>query len=322
MGFGEWIIVALLVVAGLIGLHAARLKRGQRLAEAAAPRIGKTTRVPGGAIHWVESGEGPPIVLIHGLGGQFRHWTYGVAEKLAPGYRVISLDRPGAGYSERDSDDHAALSTQARMIADFLEAEGIEKPLVVGHSLGGAVTLTLALEHPDKLSGFALVAPLTHPVSKPPEAFAGLGVRSPLMRRALAWTVAVPMARKYAEATLAMVFAPEPAPDDFVTRGGGVLGLRPRAFVSTSADFVHSTGIAELSPRWEAIAVPGGVLYGDRDALLDYEEQGAALVSRLPHLDWTVLEGRGHMLPITAPEETAAFIRRMAERAFAPTPAA
>lgn len=319
MGIGEWIIVALLVAAGLIGLHAARLKRGQRMAEAAAPRIGRTTRVPGGAIHWVETGEGPPIVLIHGLGGQFRHWTYAVAEKLADDYRVISIDRPGSGYSERDSDDHAALSTQARMIADFLDAEGIERPLVAGHSLGGAVTLTLALEHPEKIAGFALVAPLTHPTTNVSQAFSGLGVTSPLMRRALAWTLAVPMAKKYAEATLAMVFAPEPAPDDFVTRGGGVLGLRPRAFVATSADFVAAGGIGDLSPRWEAITLPGGVLYGDEDALLDHKEQGEALVGRLPHLDWSVLEGRGHMLPITAPDETAAFIRRMAGRAFAPT---
>ncbi|SFI64806.1 alpha/beta fold hydrolase [Albimonas pacifica] len=320
MGIGEWIIVALLVVAGLIGLHAARLKRGQRLAEAAAPKTGRTTRVPGGAIHWVEAGEGPPIVLIHGLGGSLRNWTYAVSERLADRHRVISIDRPGCGYSERAGDDHAALSTQARMIADFLDAEKIAKPLVVGHSLGGAVTLTLALEHPEKISGFALVAPLTHPVSKPPEAFAGLAVRSPLMRRALAWTVAVPLAKKYAARTLAMVFAPEPAPEDFVIRGGGVLGLRPRAFVATSADFAASAGIAELAPKWEAIALPGGVLYGDEDALLDHREQGEALVARLPHLEWTVLEGRGHMLPITAPDETAAFIRRMAERAFA-TPA-
>ena len=241
-----------------------------------------------------------------------------MAERLAPAYRVISIDRPGCGYSERESDAHAALSTQARMIVDFLDAEGIERPLVAGHSLGGAVTLALALEHPEKLSGFALVAPLTHPPAKVSEAFAGLGVGNPLVRRAIAWTVAVPMARKYAEATLQTIFAPEPAPDDFVTRGGGVLGLRPRAFVATSADFVAAGDIGALSPRWESIALPGGVLYGDQDALLDHKEQGEALVARLPHLDWTLLEGRGHMLPITAPDETAEFIRRVADRAFAP----
>ena len=315
MGLGDWIVIAILLIAALIGWHVWSLHRGARRAEAAAPRIGKTTRVPGGAIHWVEAGQGRPIVLIHGLGGQFRHWTYAVAGLLSDDFRVISIDRPGCGYSERATDDHAALTTQARMIVGFLDAEGVERPLIVGHSLGGAISLTIALEHPEAISGIALVAPLTHPTT-PSAAFAGLGVISPLKRRLLAWTLAVPMAKKYAQATLQAIFAPEPAPEDFVIRGGGVLGLRPKAFVATSADFVASGGIGALSARWEEIATPGGMLYGDQDAILDFREQGEALVARLPHLEWEVLEDRGHMLPITAPEATAGFIRRMADKVF------
>lgn len=319
----EWIVIAVLLAGALLAWHAWNLTRGARMAEAIAPREGRVTPVTGGAIHWVESGAGPrTVVLIHGLGGQSRHWTYAVAERLAPDHRVIAIDRPGAGYSTRASDEAAALPVQAEMIAEFLQKQGLTSVFVAGHSLGGAVTLTLALNHPELMSGFALVAPLTHPASKVSKAFEGLAVASPLMRRALAWTLAVPMAKKYAAQTLELVFAPEPAPADFISRGGGVLGLRPGSFVSTSADFVAAAGIAELSPHWEKIALPGGVLYGDQDALLDWREQGEALAIRLPDLDWQVLPGRGHMLPITAPDETAAFIRRVADRAFSNAAAA
>ncbi len=309
-----WIIVVLLLVAAS-GIGLALYSRGvARKAEAAVPKAGRTTRVKGGEIHWVERGRGRPVVMIHGLGGQLHHFTYQVVDLLEGEFRCIALDRPGCGYSEREDDRLAALPEQARMVAEFLEAEGIEKPLIVGHSLGGALALTLALEHPDRVGGIALIAPLTHEVPEPPAAFKALAVRSPLARRLIGHTLAVPMGMRTAKKTLAMVFAPEAAPADFVTRGGGALGLRPRAFVASSADFVASADIAGQARRYDGLTIPGGVLYGDRDAILDFRAQGEALVARLPHLEWEVLEGRGHMLPITAPEETAAFIRRMEAR--------
>ena len=306
-----WVILVLMLVAAAgIGLA---LWSGSvaRKVEGLVPKTGRTTKVTGGEIHWIERGHGRPVVMIHGLGGQLHHFTYAVMELLKDEFRCIALDRPGCGYSEREGDHLAALPEQARMIAEFLETEGIEKPLIVGHSLGGALALTLALNHPDRVGGLALIAPLTHEIPEPPAAFKALAVRSPFARRLIGHTLAVPMGMRTAKRTLAMVFAPEPAPADFVTRGGGALGMRPRAFVTSSSDFVASAGIAEQARRYDGLTVPGGVLYGDRDAILDFRAHGEALTTRLPHLKWEVLEGRGHMLPITAPEETAAFIRRM-----------
>ena len=117
-------------------------------AASASPRRGKMTKINGGRIHWVDEGSGQPIVMIHGLGGNLNNFTYSLTSELTNEYRVIALDRPGCGWSERDGIDQATLPEQARMIAEFIEAEGLGKPLIVGHSLGGAIAETLGAEPP------------------------------------------------------------------------------------------------------------------------------------------------------------------------------
>ena len=308
-------VALLLTLAVFVGLMMWRTRRIAAQAEAAVPRAGRYTPVNDGGIHWVEDGEGPPILMLHGLGGTLGHFTYGVTPLLKDRYRCIAIDRPGCGWSERDADDFAHLTHQARMIVEFLKREGISRPLVVGHSLGGALALVLALRHPEEISGLALIAPLAYPQPEIPPVFRGLAVRGPLMRRIIGATVAVPMAVRMAPRTLAAIFAPEPAPEDFALRAGGLLGLRPKGFVAPSADLTVNSDLREIAKDWGSITAPGGVLYGEADAILDPEAQGSALVAQVPRLSLDLLEGRGHMLPITAPRETAEFITRMADRA-------
>lgn len=301
-----------------------RTRRLAREAEAAVPRAGQMQAVTGGAIHYVESGpEGaPPVVLIHGLGGQLQHMTYGLAPLLARDFRVIALDRPGCGWSERDGEGRASLAEQARMIAEFLEARGTGPATVVGHSLGGAVALALALNHPERVAALALLCPLTHPEPATPPVFRGLDVRTPGFRKFLAHTVSAPMAVKMAETTLNTVFAPEPWPKDFLTRGGGALGLRPKGYIAASEDLAAATpGVAALVPRYAELKAPGGVLFGAEDALLAPRRHGEALAEAAPGIIAETLPGRGHMIPITAPEDCAGFVRRMAAQArLAPSP--
>jgi pimeloyl-ACP methyl ester carboxylesterase len=307
------LILALLLVAILALVLRTRALAAQ--AERQVPQAGQVAPVPGGAIHFVELGpEGaPPLVLIHGLSGQLQHFTYALAGLLAQEFRVIALDRPGCGYSRRDSDDLASLPEQARMIGAFLDARGIESPVLVGHSLGGAVALALALDRPGKIAALALLCPLTRPVTETPPVFKGLMVTSPGLRRLIGHTLAVPLAHATRDRVLAEVFAPEPAPGDFLTRAGGALGFRPQAFIAASADLIgQMRSLPAQAARHGDLAVPGGVLFGAEDPILAPETQGAAM--RAHGLDFETLPGRGHMIPITAPGDCADFIRRMAAK--------
>jgi pimeloyl-ACP methyl ester carboxylesterase len=108
-------------------------------AEASNPRKGKLTKVTGGSIHWMDEGTGPAVVMIHGLGGNLQNFTYALTPELTDTFRVIAIDRPGCGWSTREGAAQATLPEQARMIAEFIATEKLGKPLVVGHSLGGAI---------------------------------------------------------------------------------------------------------------------------------------------------------------------------------------
>ncbi len=287
-------------------------------AEAALPPRGKFTAVPGGRLHWVEKGEGKPVVMIHGLAGSHCNFTYALMDRLAEkGYRAIALDRPGCGWSERDSDDQARIPNQAAMIAAWLEAEGIEKSLLVGHSLGGAVSLALAVNHPEKVGGLALVSALVQAPQAPSDAFAGINIANPGLRNFIAHTIATPLSIRNGEKTLSIVFGPDPAPADFRTRGGGLLNLRPRAFYAAATD-LHAVDkdMDSITARIGGISVPVGMFYGEDDLILSAPEQMAALRKALPDAEMESVPGRGHMPLIIIPDEVAGFVERMAAKSF------
>ncbi|MDK3075120.1 alpha/beta hydrolase [Sedimentitalea sp. JM2-8] len=307
-----WLVLAL--VAGLLALSVHRTRGMAKAAARMVPQAGEIVPVRGGRIHYVAAGPtgAPPVVLIHGLSGQLQHFTYAMAELLAGDFRVIAVDRPGCGYSVRDGAELATPGEQGRMIAEALAALGVTDPILVGHSFGGAVALAMAMDRPEQVRGLALLAPATQPQAEVPEVFRGLMVRTGWLRRAIGATVAVPLAAATAEKVLAAVFAPEPAPGDFMIRAGGALGLRPQAFVTASEDAVALLdGGAGQAARYAAeLTVPGGILFGSADAILSPALHGHTMAAH--GLGFETLEGRGHMIPLTAPRDCADFVRRVA----------
>jgi pimeloyl-ACP methyl ester carboxylesterase len=285
-----------------------------RKVEAALPPKGRWIDAGLARLHVREAGpEGAPaIVMIHGLAGQSSHYTYGVVPALQERFRTVALDRPGSGYSPRDARDPADLRVQADAVAALIDALGLGRPLVVGHSLGGAVALTLALDHPDKVAGLALLAPLTYMQDAPPAVFKGLTIQSPLVRSLVAWTLMIPASIRNSRATMAQVFGPDPVPKDFATRGGGLLGLRPKAFIGASRDLQALPGmLPQQQARYGSLNMPVHVLYGRGDRILDWKHNGQALVDKAPNATLTLIDG-GHMLPVTHAQQCADFIAEAA----------
>lgn len=106
---------------------------------------------------------GPPILLLHGLvaGGEC---FQPLAEHLPAGHRMVALDLPGGGYSDRPSEGDTSFRGIAELIADLIPALGMSRPILIGHSYGGAITLELSTRHPDLLDAMILIAP-AHPFS-------------------------------------------------------------------------------------------------------------------------------------------------------------
>jgi pimeloyl-ACP methyl ester carboxylesterase len=287
-----------------------------RRVKAALPPQGRFVDVAGIRFHVHEQGKGPDLLLIHGLAGQMRHFTYGVVERLSHEFRVVTIDRPGSGYSVRHPSTPADLSMQAAAIAALIETLRLERTFVVGHSLGGAIALTLAVEHPQCVSGLALLAPLTHMPEgdEPPAAFRALTISSAWMRKLFAWTLAVPASIAGSRAVLDQVFGPDAVPHDFATRGGGFLSLRPSQFIAASVDFqAIPTRLPAIVSRYADLRIPVTVLFGREDRILDWKANGQALVDKVPGAKLKLVDG-GHMLPVTKPDLTARFIQDAANQ--------
>jgi pimeloyl-ACP methyl ester carboxylesterase len=302
------LLAALLIVGGLAGFSAIAARR----IEKAAPPQGGFLDLDGERLHVLDRGAGPPVVLIHGLSGQMGNFTHSLVDRLCGDFRVVAFDRPGSGYSTRPPKAPAGLPAQADALVKAFWALKLDHPVIVGHSLGGAVALAIALDHPECASALALVAPLTHPVATPPHVFRGLAIRSPLLRGLVAWTLATPASLLARNVALRKVFAPETPPADFATAGGGLLAVRPRNVYASSTEMVAvNDDLEDMTRRYPSLRTPIGILYGRGDHILDYRTQGEAMKQRVPSVDIEVVDG-GHMLPVTQPDLVAAFIRRIA----------
>ncbi|KVV36886.1 alpha/beta hydrolase [Burkholderia territorii] len=299
-------VVAVLAALALFSGYVAR-----RVTRAFPPE-GRFVDIGGDHIHYVEYGSGPPLVFVHGLAGQWRNFAYLPLTRLAQHHRVIFVDRPGAGRSLRGTSSQANVFAQARTIAAFIDALKLDRPVLVGHSLGGAIALAVGLNHPERVSRLALIAPLSHEQTEPPAPFKPLMLPSPLVRRFVSWTFAIPLTILTGRKAVNQVFAPEAVPRDFPVKGGGLLGLRPHVFYATATDLLSApVDLPAMERRYTELSLPVDVLYGRADPILNWRTHGEALAQKSARVRLKVVEG-GHMLPVTIPDATADWLLEVA----------
>lgn len=310
------VFIGLLVVGAVAALVLFTAHTARRVG-AALPPLGRFVEVGGARIHYLERGTGPTLLLIHGLGASMRVFTHSLLERLAGEFRVVLMERPGSGESTREPRACARVRSQATTVSAFIDALGLERPLLVGHSLGGAVALAVALEHPEQVGGLALVAPLANVQEAVPPVFRRLIITSRALRKLAAWTVATPASILRGPQVLDTLFGPDAVPPDYGTAAGGLLGLRPKSFCAASEDLVALEGeLPALVGRYGELRVPVGILYGTGDRVLDHRLHGVEVATMIEGAELELIEG-GHMLPLTAPDVVAGFVRKVAERSLA-----
>jgi hypothetical protein len=281
-------------------------------AEQLLPPAGSFAKLGSTRLHYVDQGQGPAIVMIHGIAGNLQNFTYGLATPLAQTHRVICIDRPGYGYSKRSSNADASLEAQADTIVSLLDHLQIDSAVFVGHSLGGSISMAAAQRHPDRVKALALIAPLTHLPDAHLPAFKALDVPSPLIRYILGWTLAIPGTLYRMSLSLKFIFGPERAPRDFAIRGGGILSLKPQTFITASSDIQNALrSMPAIEAAYGNMKTPIHVLFAHEDRILDCKQNGEDLPSRIPGAQITLVSG-GHMLPVTQVELCVQFIEGVA----------
>ncbi|MFM0204898.1 alpha/beta hydrolase [Paraburkholderia fungorum] len=133
-------------------------------AERDNPPIGSVVEVDGVPLHYVDKGEGPAVVLLHGNAVLLQDFVgSGLIDRLAERHRVIAFDRPGFGYSGRPRDRLWTTQAQATLIQQALTLLGIEQPVVLGHSWGTLVALGMAVGAAADVRGLVLVSGYYYP---------------------------------------------------------------------------------------------------------------------------------------------------------------
>jgi len=308
------VLVLVLAVSGGLWLFTRRVATN---VETKIPVAGKFADVAGARLHYVQRGETRadqlPIVMLHGLAGHLHHFNFALVDELAKDTRVLAIDRPGSGYSTRDYGKVTKLTEQADAVIALLDQLGITRAVFVGHSLGGALSLTIAIRHPTRVAGLTLIAPLTHISDRLSPVFRGIAVKGRAARVLIAHLLATPMYIMNRQKIMPQIFGPESVPSGYATRGGGLLTLRPSQYIGASGDL---GAVPEIMPgieaRYEELNRPDApsidLLYGREDRILDYRVQGEGFAARVPACRLTLVSG-GHMLPLTQPALCAATIR-------------
>ena len=118
----------------------------------------KRVNLAGVNVHYTQAGEGPVVLLVHGLGTSSVTWGHNIEPLAAAGYTVLAPDLPGYGDSDKPRWLSYSPEAGARLIHDFLDALGVDRVSLVGNSAGGLISGLFALDHPLRVERLVLVA--------------------------------------------------------------------------------------------------------------------------------------------------------------------
>jgi pimeloyl-ACP methyl ester carboxylesterase len=269
----------------------------------------QTVSVHGREVSYLEAGEGPLLLLIHGMAGTARNWET-VIEPLALHNQVVAPDFPGHGDSAPGGGDYS-LGSLASGLRDLMIALGRDRATLVGHSLGGGVALQFAYQFPEMVERLVLVSS------------GGLGPEVGAILRA----AALPGADLFIRATS----TPGTIAGNWLTGALGKVGLRPnadlaevgrayaslsdparrKAFLSTLHAVVDTDGqrVAALDRLYLAEALPILIVWGERDPIIPVEH-GRAAHAQLPGSHLEVFPSAGHVPMLESPGRFAAVLQR------------
>jgi pimeloyl-ACP methyl ester carboxylesterase len=311
--------LALLLVLGALA-SAAML--GAWLVERAHPAKGRFITVESGRLHVDQLNLGfdgdMAIVLIHGASGNMEDMRTALAAPLDAfknRFRIVLVDRPGRGWSDRNGPEFSSPQRQADMVAQALREMGVTRAVMVGHSWGGALASAFAIRHPTQTAGLVLLAPTSHPWDGGITWYYTLATL-PVIGPLFAYTLPMPLGLLLAGSAADSVFDPQQPPPGYVARSASWLVLRPQAFIANARDIADlKANLEKLVPLYRSITAPTRILIGDRDLTVSNDIHANALAQAISDTELELLEGVGHMPHHARPDRVIAAIEDIAMQA-------
>lgn len=281
-------------------------------AEAKYPPIGQFVTVEGLDVHYIDQGSGPTVILIHGANSNIRDWTFAMVDELSAKHRVIAMDRPGHGYSDRPAEGGDIPAVQARILKLAADQLVAGDAVIVGHSFGGAVASAWALDYPEGVKGLISLAGATYDWGGGGGTLYALG-SSEVTGGALGAAARAYVSGDRAISLINDVFAPnEPIPG-YAEHLGLPLALRPATFRYNAADIDNLDGhLAVQSQRYGELTMPVILIHGDADQTVGLQEHSVRFFNDVSSSDLVVMPGIGHMIHQVARPTIIAAVEKLA----------
>lgn len=237
---------------------------------------------------------------MHGTPGNMGDMAVALGARLAgKGFRVLAVDRPGNGWSDRVA---GVAREKAAKIRQAVESLGDREAIVVAHSLGAVTALALAVDSPGFVRGLVLIAPVTNPWSGPVRWYYPL-CANPVIGPALRRTVVLPLGFAFLRKAIAGLFAPSPPPPGFASSTRVTLALRPLTFRYHAEDVVRALAtVTKLSPFYGGIRAPTEIVAGECDTTIPPDVHAKVCARAIPGARLTMLPNVGHAVHHVVPD--------------------
>lgn len=275
-------------------------------AEADNPPVGKFVEVFGVRLHYVEIGQGDPVVFLHGNGTTLQDFaSSGLLASAARSGRVFAFDRPGFGYSERPADRVWTPAAQAHLFHAAFEQLSIKNPVVVGHSWGTLVAIRLALDFPEDVARLFLLSGYYYPSARLDTVLAAPGGIS-VLGNIIQHTIGPIIGRISAGSAIRKLFSPRRVSPEFTAANPTEMAVRPSQLKAVAAEtFMMPVAVSLTEDEYASLKMPVLIFAGDMDDVVDTRAQSSRLHDGLTNSTLHIEEGVGHMIHHAIPDKIA-----------------
>ncbi|MEE9314763.1 MAG: alpha/beta hydrolase [Rhizobiaceae bacterium] len=283
------------------------------LLEKEFPPSGKFATLAGAKFHYADvpdsEGRLAPVLFVHGASGNLKDQQEAFADAFRGKARMLFVDRPGYGYSERAGANTPAK--QAERYKMLLDELNIKQTVLVGHSLGAASVAAFAVLYPDRVKGIIFLSPATHPWTTGIKWYYKLA-STPILGEIFTETLALPIGNLSLEGGIKSVFDPQTPVKDYVKRTSTPLILRPSSFRYNARDVAGlNEFLSDFSPRYKEIKAPVIIITGDKDDVVSPSIHSLGLERDIEGAELVVLPGMGHKPDYMATDIVLDAIRKV-----------
>ena len=258
-------------------------------------------------VRYVEAGTGSAVVLIHGNAGSVDDFDFKSLGLLCRDHRVIAVDRPGHGKSERPSDVDAKLQYQTRLLHETLSHLGVTRPVLVGHSWGGSLALAYAVEYPAELSAIVLLAPAAYSDGGPDQ-FMRAVIKTPVIGDVSLFVGRAIFGEHMLKKELQKAFYPDSVPEEYLRHASSSWLRHKQVRAILEDEYSLDKDLKKVSKHYGEIRIPVVIVTGDHDKVVSAKQNAYRLKTLIANSQLIELKNTGHEVPQTHPESIVSAV--------------